>query len=76
MVLTSTNALFYLRDVLSSQLAMKVGLVIVFQAAHFLIAMGYGGQHVFQRGTADCSSYNGLGCFFWFPFFFPQVSGN
>lgn len=33
--------------------------------------MGYGGQHVFQCGTADCSSYNGLGCFFGFLFFPP-----
>lgn len=52
----------------SSQLAIKVELVIVFQAAHFLIAVGYGGQHVFQCGTADCGSYNGLGCCFVFPF--------
>jgi len=61
--------LSFIMERCSSWLAIKVGLVIVFQAAHFLIAMGYGGQHVFQCGTADCSSYNGLGCCFVFPFF-------
>lgn len=66
LVRMNTHALFYLRKMF--YLVIKVGLVIVLQAAHFLIAVRYGGQHVFRCGTADCSSYNGLRCCFVFPF--------